>query len=376
MKSSAKYHYDWSQQNTFTLLVDGQMYFPAMLESIKQANSYVYLEMYLAESGQVLDQFMQTLIQAVQRQVHVYLLVDDFGVRGTHSSDLESMTRAGIQLLRYNPVKLGRMRRSLFRDHRKLLVVDNLVAYIGGAGLTDNFWHAHKDFSQWHDLMLKIEGTAVFDWCNTFRHTWHQSATNSIESPCLPALPKGTQSGRVIINSDPRHLEIKQSFLNHIRNSQKRLWMATAYFVPSWKLRRALCRAANRGADVRLLLPGPFTDHPAIRHAGRRFYHQLLRHGVKIFEYQPRFIHAKVLLSDNWVSLGSSNVDRWGQRWNLDGNQEIDDEVFATEVADFFLTDFQHSEQIQMTSWSARPWYRRFLEWFWGKVDIWLEKRR
>src|SRR5690606_26145988 len=121
----------------------------------------------------------------------------------------------------------------------------------------------------------------------------------------------------VVIARAGREVEVRRSFVRAVRAAGRRVWLATAYFVPSWKLRRALRRAAHRGVDVRLLLPGPITDHPGVRHAGRRLYSRLLRNGVHIFEYQPRFSHTKLMLCDDWVSTGSSNSDRWNLHWNL-----------------------------------------------------------
>ena len=125
--------------------------------------------------------------------------------------------------------------------------------------------------------------------------------------------------------------------------------------------------------DVRLLLPGRHTDHPAIRHAGRRFYSSLLRHGVRIFEYQPRFLHAKTLLCDQWVSIGSSNFDRWNLRWNLEANQEVDDPGFAGSVRAMFETDLKASVEIDKEQWQRRRWITRLREHLWGRVDMWLD---
>jgi len=136
---------------------------------------------------------------------------------------------------------------------------------------------------------------------------------------------------------------------------------------------RALKQAAEQGADVRLLLPGRHTDHPAIRHAGRRFYSSLLRHGVRIFEYQPRFLHAKTLLCDQWVSIGSSNFDRWNLRWNLEANQEVDDLGFAGSVHAMFEVDLKVSVEIDKEKWKRRRWITRLREHLWGRVDMWLE---
>ena len=167
-------------------------------------------------------------------------------------------------------------------------------------------------------------------------------------------------------------MPLKKNLLNRIRRGQHRIWLASAYFIPSGKIRRALRRAAVTGKDVRLLLPGPVTDHPAVRHASRRYYSRLLRHGVRIFEYQNHFMHSKVVLVDDWCSIGSSNLDRWNLRWYLEANQEVVDVVLALEVNNMLLDDFRHSEEIDYGLWLQRSRLQRLKEWLWGKIDGWL----
>jgi phosphatidylserine/phosphatidylglycerophosphate/cardiolipin synthase-like enzyme len=125
---------------------------------------------------------------------------------------------------------------------------------------------------------------------------------------------------------------------------------------------------------VRLLLPGPHTDHPAVRHAGRRFYRRLLDAGVRVYEYQPRFLHAKVALIDDWVAIGSSNLDRWNLRWNLEANQEIDAPDFAADTAALFAADFIDSIEYHAETWGRRAWLSRLAERFWGAVDRWVDR--
>jgi len=162
--------------------------------------------------------------------------------------------------------------------------------------------------------------------------------------------------------------EIMRSFVTHIRHARERVWLATAYFAPPWKLRRALRRAARRGVDVRLMLPGPQTDHPAVRHLGSRYYDRLLRNGVRIFEYQPRFLHAKVLLCDDWMSIGSTNGDRWNYHLNLEANQELREPKIINRVRNLFEEDFGRCTEQLLEPWRHRSWRRRWPEWFWGKI--------
>jgi len=176
--------------------------------------------------------------------------------------------------------------------------------------------------------------------------------------------------GRVTVNETRSRMGIQRSLLKQLRRARQRVWFATAYFIPSWSLRRKLKRAARAGADVRLLLPGPVTDHPGARYASHRYYGRLLRSGIRIYEYLPRFFHAKTVLCDHWVSIGSCNFDRWNLRWNLEANQEIDDATLAATVAAMFDNDFTSSREYTLEEWQQRSWRLRALTWFWGRVDL------
>jgi phosphatidylserine/phosphatidylglycerophosphate/cardiolipin synthase-like enzyme len=163
---------------------------------------------------------------------------------------------------------------------------------------------------------------------------------------------------------------IQRSLLKHVKSAEHRIWFATAYFIPSWSIRRKLKHAARRGVDVRLLLPGPVTDHPGVRYASRRYYGRLLKNGIRIYEYTPRFFHAKMVLCDNWVTIGSCNYDRWNLQWNLEANQEVDDQDMATTVAAMFMNDFSNSLEHTGKEWEQRSWRQRMLEWFWRRVEL------
>lgn len=414
MAVTLRQSFPWREGNEFQLLVDGGEIFAAMLASIQAAQSQILLEMYLVESGALMNRFIVALIEARQRGVDIYLLFDDFGARGLLERDRQRITQAGIALVTYNPLRYGGMRRNLLRDHRKLMVVDGAVAFVGGMGLTDAFDAITNPESYWHDTAVQARGLVVADWHAVFRQNWRYWARQALpgvkmpgfkrlgfsrpgftrpgfktpdfnkpeltapgpESPpeafeARPELVGSSQTGRVAGGRRFGVVGIHHSFLKRVRRAERRVWMMTAYFVPPRGLLRALRRAARRGVDVRLLLPGPITDHPAVRYSGHQHYHSLLRAGVRIFEYRPRFLHAKLLLCDDWVSLGSSNVDRWNLRWNLEANQEVEDSRFAACVRELFETDFADSEECQLTVWQMRPRYRRVLEWFWGNV-AWL----
>lgn len=377
MQRTKKYRFSWRDGNRVDLLVDGSTFFPAMLDAIDRARRRVLLESYLIESGSVADRFIQALQACARRKVPAYLLLDDFGALGLSNADRQRLREAGVQLTYYNPLRYGRFKHNLFRNHRKLLAVDGELAFVGGMGITDHFDPPSGDSRlPWHETMLQIRGPVVADWEQAFRQTWNlwSRAPLPTTDKREPPTQRLGVPGRVVTSAGPNRQEIQRSLVGRARNARRRIWIATAYFIPSRKLRRLLRRAARKGLDVRLLVPGSQTDHPAIRQAGRRFYARLLRNGVRIYEYQPRFLHAKVLLCDDWVSIGSSNLDRWNFRWNLEANQEVVDSELAGQVAHFFATDFAQSVEYTSEAWHRRSLWKRVAEWFWGTVDLWMNR--
>lgn len=367
--------FPWREGNRFKLLIDGNRFYPAMLDAVAAAETYVLLEMYLTESGTVANRFIAVLLAAAARGVAVKLILDDYGALGLHRADRDRLHQGNVEVIYFNRLHYGKWQRNFLRNHRKLLLVDGRIAYVGGPGITDEFDPPVHSERRWRDTVVAIEGPVVGDWQQLFRETWEHVADDALSLPFLAVAPAaGTQRGRVARSRGILYQEIKRTAITHIRNSRRRVWLATAYLVPSMKLRRALRRAVRRGVDVRLLVPGDNTDHPAIRHAGRRYYYRLLRHGVRIFEFQPRFTHSKVLVCDEWCSIGSSNLDRWTLRWNLEANQEVHDAGFAEQVCEMLEDDFHHSGECLFSEWARRPWYQRWKEDFWGRVDIWLER--
>lgn len=376
MKRTKEYRFPVREGNRFKLLVDGKTFFPEMLDAIEGAQHRVLLESYLFESGAVADRFIAALRDCAGRGVSVFLLLDHFGALNLGNADRQRLQNAGVHITYYNPLHYGRFKQNLFRDHRKLLAIDHGVAFVGGMGITDDFDPPpYQNRLAWHETMLRIEGPVVTDWVWLFRQNWNLWSSEELPEAqhVVPPYRSG-RPGRVATSSGPNRQEIKRSLIGRARHARQRIWIATAYFIPSRKLRRLLRGAARNGIDVRLLLPGSQTDHPAVRHAGRRFYARLLRNGVRIYEYQPRFMHAKIMLCDNWVSIGSSNLDRWNFRWNLEANQEAFDPTLAETVAAQFEDDFAQSVEYTSEAWHRRPLRKRMAEWFWGMVDLWMNR--
>jgi phosphatidylserine/phosphatidylglycerophosphate/cardiolipin synthase-like enzyme len=215
------------------------------------------------------------------------------------------------------------------------------------------------------------------DWQRAFAGSWRRWGTQLALpelQPCAPREPGA--AGRLSLSEARQHSVLANGVIRRIDAARERAWIMSAYFVPSRRFRKALRRAARRGVDVRLLVPGARTDHPWVRQAARRFYGRMLRNGVRILEYQPRMLHAKMILCDAWVSVGSSNLDRWSFRWNLEANQEIADRQVSDAAAALFGGDFSASEELSRRHWRERAWIDRLQETIAGAIDRWLDRRR
>jgi cardiolipin synthase len=365
----------WRTGNSFRLLDSGGEFLPRMLAAIDAARESVLLEMYLVQSGAVSARFITALAGAVARGARVCVLFDGFGALGLSRADRRQLLAGGVALRFFNPLSLrNRVFGNLLRDHRKLLVTDGRTAFVGGTGLTDDFAPG-APHGMWRELMVEIEGPLVADWQRAFARTWERCG-GELALTEVPAAHSDGASGRLSLSEATRRSVLAHGVLRHIDAAVSRAWIMSAYFVPARRFRRALRRAAQRGVDVRLLVPGARTDHPWVRHASRRFYARMMRYGVRIFEYQPSMLHAKMTLCDDWVSVGSSNLDRWSLRWNLEANQEVADARFADSAAALFESDLKVSRAISRRRWRRRAWLDRVRERIAGALDRYMDRWR
>lgn len=381
--------YPWRSDNRFKLLIDGSAFFPRLMEAMHEARESIDIEIYLVTSGQSSNSVAAALIDAVKRGVRVRCLLDGVGSRSLLDAERRQLTGGGVELRFYNPLNLFGGQGNLHRDHRKLLIIDRRQAFIGGTGFTDEFCQpSDNGFCQWHEQMLEVEGEVVADWVDLFERQWDISARRWRRVPSvrggrvtLPAPPApGDGFARIAYTDAREHRDVLHELLANIARAENRVWLATPYFLPAWGVRRALMRAARRGVDVRLLLSGQIHDHPAVRYAGQRYYSVLLKAGVRIFEYQPRFLHLKSVLVDDWVSLGSCNFDHWSLHWNLEANQNVVDSGLVADVWRSFETDFDQSREWTLAQWRGLPLRHRLKIRLWASVNrlvrLWFSMKR
>lgn len=375
--------FQWRSDCRFELLIDGNEFFPRILQYIEQAQHCIDIELYLVESGNATQRLIEALAAATGRGVNVRCLFDAIGSLEFSDEERESLRQASVDLRFYNPVSWRSGPANLHRDHRKLLLFDQRIACTGGLGISDQFCQPQRSDAElsssttpWHDQMLIVEGDIAKDWHSLFEQSWQQASRPQrkiLDSPpqkhaAVPLPDARPGLGRVAFSASRNNRDLLLSLISRVRQAQTRVWLATPYFVPPRSLRRALIDAAARGIDVRIQVSGRFTIPYQVRYAGQIYYARLLRAGVRIFEYQPRFLHLKTVLIDNWVSLGSCNFDHWTLHWNLEANQNALDPVLARTVQQSFEQDFNDSEEMTREQWTQLPMRHRLAIWIWGRV--------
>ncbi len=361
-------HFNWQGGNHVELMVDGEAFYPVMLEAIAEARSSLLLEFYFVISGKIMDRFIDALTDACRRGVQARLIVDGFGGRHLSKPDRQRLQTAGVELVVYNPLQFQKFTRNFARDHRKLMVVDERIAFIGGTGLADEYWLSERPGCPWHEVMCKVKGPVVTDLVSVYNQLWFRCTAQRLSPPS--AQPEvGEALAKVTTVQGLYQQDIKVAFLNHVNEAHERVWLVTAYFLPSFSIRSALRKAARRGVDVRMLVAGPYTDQFWVYHASKRYYRRLLNAGVRIYEYQPRFLHAKVGLVDDWVSLGSCNLDHWNLRWNLEANIEVIEPELTAQVEQLITRDFEQCTEVTAENWARRPWHLKLKELVWALIS-------
>jgi cardiolipin synthase len=350
------------------LLRDGKESFPAMLEAIAGARRQVLLEMYWFDSDSAGRRFAQALMDAAARGVQVAVLYDSLGSIEASTSMFDEMEQSGVRVIEYNPLlpwrrKLdsGRLSR---RDHRKILVVDGDVGFTGGINLSDHWLPIEEGGQNWRDDMVMLRGPAVAGLVDAFRRTWYAQRGPRLELPTSAAgTSAGTLNVRVLTENGPRfRREIVTAYLYRIYGAKRRVWITNSYFMPNRKIVRALKRAADRGVDVRILLPGK-SDVEVVRHAGRALWGGLLRHGVRIYEWHKTILHSKTAVIDGtWSTIGSLNLDYRSLFWNLEVNVAVLDQEFGSLMERSYEQDFAASQEVDPKAFFFRPLGQRLLE--------------
>jgi len=355
-----------TEGNALRPLRNGDEIFTAMLDSVRSAEHTVDMMTFVYWKGDIARHFAQTLAERARSGVRVRVLLDGFGARPIEKEQLEVMERAGVQVSWFRkPLYLSPLKQN-HRCHRKVLVVDEQVAFTGGVGISEEWCGDARDETEWRDTHVEVRGPAVDGLAAAFAQNWAECHAELFDERdrFVEHRPQGDAVVQVVRGSASFGWQDMQTLLRvMLESAERRFRLATAYFAPDEFFVELLCATARRGVEVEILLPGPHTDKRVCLLAGQQHYEALTSCGVRIFQYQPTMMHAKVITVDRVASLvGSTNFNRR----SLDHDEEVMlavlDRTFTATLDRHFDEDLAVSERIREGRWKKRPVLQRARE--------------
>ena len=376
-----------TEGNKVDLLQDGPSTYQSMIKAIEAARDHINMETYILDDDEVGQRFADALIARQLKGVQVNLIRDSVGTLGTPSAFFARLTEAGIKVLEYNPVNPVTAKTGWDvnqRDHRKLLIVDGRIAFLGGINISSVYsggsFSAHSKTRPngdlpWRDTDLRIEGPVVADLQKLFIATWTAQKGEPLAArDYFPPLErKGTEVIRAIGSSpDEPFSQIYATLISALQSAQTEIWLTNAYFVPDPQLLAVLKEAAARGVDVKLVLPSS-TDSWLVFHAGRAYYSELLEANVKLYERRDALLHVKTAVIDGvWSTVGSTNLDWRSFLHNDEVNVVVLGTEFAKKMQAAFMADLAKSNEIKLEKWQRRSLVVRAKEQMGRLWEYWL----
>ena len=359
--------------NQIDLLQSGEAFFPAIEAAFDQARHEIYLETYIYENDAIGQRIADALNRAALRGVNVYMLIDGYGSKNLPQSMLDYLQGSGVKALIFRP-KISPWtfrRKRLRRMHRKIVVVDREIAFVGGINIIDDCG-TKGDMPPRFDYAVAVQGPLVEAIRLSARGLWSMVAWSRFRkgvvhggAPPVSTFAKGQMSAAFLIRDNFRHRrDIETAYMLAIEKAKYEIILAHAYFLPGFDFRHALISAAKRGVRVLLLLQGRveyFLQH----YATRAFYGNLLDAGIEIYEYRTSFLHAKVALIDrHWATVGSSNIDPFSLLLSREANVVVDNEKFGATLAQSLIqTIGTDGQRILRDNWKQQPIGFRFMGW-------------
>lgn len=353
--------------NRVDVYTRGEDAFAAMRAAIEEAREEVLVESYIWRDDATGRAFVNDLARAAARGVTVRALADALGSFGTRREFWREMARRGIAARRFHPL-VPKLWNHLFRDHRKILVVDRRVAFTGGMNIGEEYGSfpylaapraapPQAEKLAWRDTHVRVTGPVAWEMAVVFAEGWERAGGLPIEIEPLDSPAAPAAAARVLVlDARPNrgYAESAAVLAAIVAAAAKRVWITNAYFAPGRAAVRILGEAARRGVDVRLLLPGK-TDVPLVRHAGHGYYRELLERGVRVFEYQASILHAKSMVADGSASVvGSTNLDFRSFQFNAECNLVILCGETGRWLEEAFATDLARSEEVLLPIWIRR----------------------
>jgi cardiolipin synthase len=332
----------------------------SMKEACINARRTIDIEQYILDEEEIGGELLSLLIQKKEEGVHIRILCDMVGSYSFFSSNIPKTLRGyGIEVRFFNPIRPWRIGSRLswyFRDHRKLMMVDGRVGFVGSVGF-------REDMRYWREAHVRVTGSITKEMSFAFEEMWETAGAGNFFRR-LEKTRKFFRGFHFLTNSPfVGRRYIYEALIYAIRNAKKSISITTPYFIPDHRLNRALRLARRRNVSVRILIPHT-SDVPLVDRASRWFFHRLLQKGVKIFLYKESILHAKTIAVDgNWASLGSFNLDSLSFSYNYEANLVSIDKGFVAKIESLFEEDLKQSEEVTLREWQARPWTNKVKEW-------------
>jgi len=362
------------------LVGDGRAAFAAMFDAINRARTSIFLEMYFFADDDTGREYRDRLAAAALRGVAVMVLVDAWGSWTTPEAFWAPLRDAGAEVRLFHPIRRGLFP---FRNHRKLLLVDDQTAWLGGINVADEYHTGRRGGAPWRDFLLGVEGPDAAHLRRPFLRMWVRADRPLLiraffrrRKPHEGELPEGSVSFIASGPGETARLAL-QTHREVIRNARVSVDLAMGYFFPPGRILRELRRAVGRGVRVRLLVTR-HTDVPAMRWAARGLYGRLLRAGIEVYEYLPAILHAKLAVADDTLLVGSANLDLRSDRLNHELTAVVRDPALAAAARSEFESDLARSERVELAAWRKRSpldKIREFLSyWLIARADIFLSR--
>ncbi|MGH8900340.1 MAG: phospholipase D-like domain-containing protein [Egibacteraceae bacterium] len=354
------------ERNKIQVLRNGNEIFPVMLDAIRNAQKTVSFETYLYWKGKIGEEFAEALAERASAGVQVSCLLDAVGAATMDLSLIDDMDEAGAHVAWFRPPRWYTLHKLNNRTHRRILVVDGCVAFTGGVGIADEWTGGCEDPDHWRETQVRVEGPAARDLLGAFWEHWTEATERMLTGSHFPDVAGFDGGERVHVTRSSVSkggTELEKLFYAVIAGARKRLWLTTGYFVPRQAFVDVLCAAVARGVDVRVLVNGPHSHREVARQAGHTCFGQLLQAGVRVFEYQKTYLHAKTLVvDDSWASIGTNNFNNRSFVLNDEITVSIPDKPIATQLINHFLDDLTVSNELSYKDWSNRPRGKRAVE--------------
>jgi len=356
-----------SQGNEADLLINGDRIFPAFLETIEAAERTLNVQTYVYWRGEIAGDVAGAIGEKARQGVRCNVILDALGAAKMERSLVREMESAGVNVILLRPPKPYAIKRVANRTHRRLLVADGRVGMTGGVGVAAEWTGDAEDPDHWRDTHVRVRGPVVRGMQGAFAENWLEGTGEVLAGEqYLPALEPVEEGGPMqLVRSSATVGDTNAEALYYlaIASARDSIELTAAYFVPRPAFTDALCAAADRGVEVRILVPGPHVDKSLVRVAGRAAYSELLEAGVQLFEFQPTMLHAKTLCVDGaWSSVGTVNFDNRSFQLHDEVTLCVWDQRFAGKLHEAFERDLERAEELEPGRWKRRGVVRRAAE--------------